>query len=118
MKTNQKEKERSTRGMDKHMTQIAKIHLRNGGQTSPDWIFHQTVRFIFDGYAHCAGPLFKRLQMLEGGSLRVRGLRLILQSEAQQPTPLGNLCPSKVGSNKARQKLLKQINNQPQNNAN
>jgi hypothetical protein len=78
--------------MDSAMKDIAKIHAENDG-TGSDWVFHQAIRFIFDGYPHHAGPLFRRLEKLEGNSLRVQGLRLIFKSETIRPTPFGNLCP-------------------------
>ena len=78
--------------MDSGMKKIAQIHIRNGGG-SADWMFHQCIRFLFDGYPHHSGPLFRQLIQLEGKSLRVRGLRMILKSEAVQPTPFGNLRP-------------------------
>src|SRR5580765_572592 len=78
--------------MDAAMKHIAKIHAENDG-TGTDWVFHQAIRFMFDGYPHHAGPLFRRLERLEGNSLRVQGLRLIFKSEAIRPTPFGNLCP-------------------------
>jgi len=78
--------------MDQSMKTIAKIHTENAG-TPSDWVFHQAIRFIFDGYPHQAGPLFRRLEKLEGDSLRVQGLRLIFQSEAIRPTPFRNCCP-------------------------
>jgi len=73
------------------MKHIATIHSDHEIE-STDWVFHQAIRFIFDGYPHHAGPLFSRLEELEGDSLRVQGLRLIFKSEAIRPTPFGGLC--------------------------
>src|SRR5438552_7797221 len=81
--------------IDKAMKKIARIHARISGNHA-DWIFHQTIRFLFDGYPQHAGPLFQRLQKLEGNSLRVRGLRLILKSEEIRPTPFAGLCPKRA----------------------
>lgn len=78
--------------MDAGMKHVAKIHAANDG-TGTDWVFHQAIRFIYDGYPQHAGPLFRRLQQLEGNSLRVHGLRLIFKSEAIRPTPFGGLRP-------------------------
>ena len=77
--------------MDASMKKIARIHARPG--TNADWVFHQTIRFLFDGYPHHTGPLMRQLESMEGESMRVRGLRLILQNEAKRPTSFANLCP-------------------------
>jgi hypothetical protein len=60
------------------------------------WMFHQCIRFLFDGYPQHMGPLFRALRKVEGQSLRVRGLKLICESEAIRPTPFANLCPKKA----------------------
>jgi hypothetical protein len=90
--------------MDQHMARVARIHEENDG-TGPDWVFHQIIRFMHDGYPHHAGGLFQRLLAEEGETLRVRGLRMVLQSEADKPTPFGWLRPVKVGSPAARKRL-------------
>lgn len=81
--------------MDNAMKKIAQIHARQS-EGQEDWVFHQAIRFLFDGYPHHAGPLFRKLLKLEGETKRVQGLRLILESEAIHPTPFANLCPKRV----------------------
>jgi hypothetical protein len=92
MTTPSKRQKRDLRTMmDNTMRTIARLHAQP--DVGADWVFHQTIRFIFDGYPHHAGSLMRQLESVEGESDRVRGLRLILQSEARRPTPFANLCP-------------------------
>jgi len=76
--------------MDDAMKQIAQIHA---DIDYAPWLVHQIYRFLFEGYPHHAGPLFSKLNKLRGGSQMVRGLRLVLKSEAKRPTPFSGLIP-------------------------
>src|SRR5436190_17809447 len=104
-RSNQDKPGATDRIMDKHMAKVASIHAENDG-TGPDWVFHQIIRFMHDGYPHQTGGLFQRLVAEEGDSLRVQGLRMVLESEAKKPTPFGWLRPIKVGPLAARKRLL------------
>jgi hypothetical protein len=76
--------------MDEAMKKIAHIHARVG---HTDWLIHQIYRFLFEGYPHHTGPLFRKLEKLSGNSQIVRGLRLVLDAEAKNPTPFSAMTP-------------------------
>ena len=85
MSQNERKKE-----MKGHWAKIARIHadIKHG-----DWIAHQIVRFVYEGYASVTAPLLRQLQQLEPSAERTHALQLLLKSEKAKPTPFAGLIP-------------------------
>ena len=74
----------------KNWANVAKIHAKIDGG---DWLAHQIMRFVYEGYASETTLLIRKLQKVEPQTMRTRALQMLLQSEKKHPTPFGGLIP-------------------------
>lgn len=85
MSQNERKKE-----MKGHWARIAKVHANI---ECGNWIAHQIVRFVYEGYASATQPLLRQLQSLEPNAERTSALQLLLDAEKKRPTPFAGLIP-------------------------
>jgi hypothetical protein len=70
-----------------------KIALIHADMDCPDWVSHQIIRFVYEGYSHQVGPLLTTLRRIDPDSKRTMAIEMLLEAERESPSEFAGTIP-------------------------